>query len=91
VPYDIERRRLSMPRGTYTTAEEAARNSNWQKAISTSRTVDTQWGPCKVSIAWESRRGYYYIYSGALSHKLPETIKKPTTAEIDAERRWRPW
>lgn len=71
--------------------EEAARASFWNKAISSPRRISTPRGIYQVNIVWEPGRTPYYVYSGALSHRLPDTLARPSTSDIDSEHTWRPW
>lgn len=79
-----------MAKPTFRTAPEAARESNWNKAIGSPRKIKTPRGQYQVNIVFEHGR-YFYVYSGALSHVLPDIIARPSTADIDAEHNWRPW
>ncbi|HRY53009.1 MAG TPA: hypothetical protein P5142_00195 [Spirochaetia bacterium] len=75
---------------TYDTAPEAARASQYQKAISNPRKLQTPRGQYQVVIVYE-RGSYRYVYQGALAHTLPDTLARPSSSDIDSERRWRPW
>ena len=79
-----------MANPTFSTAPEAAKASTWMKALSQPRKIQTTRGQYEVIIVYE-RGSYVYVYAGALSHRLPDILARPSTADIDAEHRWRPW
>lgn len=79
-----------MAKPTFRTAPEAAHASNWNKAIGSSKKIRTPRGEYNVCIVYERGR-YFYVYAGAISHVLPDTVARPSSADIDGERSWRPW
>jgi hypothetical protein len=80
-----------MAKPTYESPEEAARASTSNKAISQPKTIQTTRGQYRVLIVHERGKTPYYVYAGALYHVLPDTLARPSTKDIDAEKRWKPW
>lgn len=69
--------------------EEAAKASVWNKAISSPRTIKTSRGKYVVDIVKGPTTFEHYVYDGAQGLTVHDA--KPSSSEIDSEKRWRPY